>query len=342
MIRQIVKRFFPGLYNYIRMHAAFRLLRNAYSYDIKRYFEYSDYFFNDSEHKCVMRIMHRSHPIEKGLCMPEMKLGFGGENISQLIEDCIEYRSRYLSVASQNNSDGYQQYKHAIGTLLEYRQYHLDAGYNLDSDLLQSIDLLAEGTDDFEICKQIETTKEKYFENIYSSFGRFSASRHSLRNFVGKVKDEDIFAAIEIAQNSPSACNRQPTRVHVVGSQDLKSGILELQGGNRGFGHLADKVLIVSVELFGYRGISERNGLFVDGGLFAMNLIYALHSYKIGTCALNWSCSPEKDILLRDIIQIPKSQTVIMMIACGGVPDNFKLTYSKRNGTKTVVFQHTQ
>lgn len=69
---------------------------------------------------------------------------------------------------------------------------------------------------------------------------------------------EDLMQAIELAQNAPSACNRQPGRVHLVENDLLKHKILDIQGGNRGFGHMADKVLIVTVELAGYRGTAEK------------------------------------------------------------------------------------
>ena len=340
MLRMILRKYFSGFYNLLRAYYAMKLLKKAYLYDIKRYFEYSDYFYNDSEQRCMMRIIHRYHPVEKGLCMPEMRLGFGKENISKLIEDCKIYKAKYLKTASLNNSAGYQQFKHAISTLLEYEQIHLAAGYVLDNELQLNIANLTKEIENQTICKQIETTKEKYFEDINLSFKKLSESRYSLRNFSGKIRNEDILKAIEIAQNSPSACNRQPTRVHIVESEELKNKVLEIQGGNRGFGSLADKVLIVSVELVGYRDVSERNNLFVDGGLYAMSLLYALHSYKIGACALNWCCTIEQDMLLRKTVEIPKTQTVIMMIACGGVPEKFKLAYSKKSSADTVVFEH--
>jgi len=96
----------------------------------------------------------------------------------------------------------------------------------------------------------------------------------------------------------------------------------------------------LTTELVGYRNVSERNYPFVDGGLYAMNLLYALHYYKIGACALNWCYSSEKDTFLRKMINIPESQTVIMMIGCGGVPEKFKLTLSKRSSAETVIIQH--
>jgi nitroreductase len=288
----------------------------------------------------MMRIIHQYHPIEKGLAMPKMRLGFGKENILNLIEDCYAYKDRFLALAAQRYSAGFQHYNQALSILSEYKQVHLDAGFELESNFLEKIDTLTKGLGSDFIYHQIETTREDYFRDADSSFKNFSSSRHSLRNFVGKIKNEDLEKAIELAQNAPSACNRQPGRVHVVENEVLKQKVLDIQGGNSGFGSMADKVLIVAVETAGYRGLAERNGMFVDGGIYAMNLLYALHSFRIGACPLNWSSTPEKDILLRKTILISESQTVIMMIACGSPPDKFKLAYSKRSSVDTVIVNH--
>lgn len=340
MLREKFKKYLPKIYNRIKTYYAFQSLKNEYFYDLKRYFEYSDYFYNDSEQKCIMRIMHRYHPIEKGLTMPEMRYGFGKDNISSLIEDCLKYKNQYLPIAFQNKTAGYQQYNHAIGVLLEYKNAHEDIGYELDVDFVKNLNLLIKGTDSYLSCKQIQTTKEKYFASSTSPFIEFSKSRHSVRNFKGDIKPEIIFKAIELAQNTPSACNRQPTRVHIIENEELKNKLLDLQGGNRGFGYLANKVLILTTELVGYRSVSERNYPFVDGGMYAMNLLFALHYYKIGACALNWCYTAEKDTYLWKILNIPETQTVIMMIACGGVPENFKVTLSKKSSAESVIVQH--
>lgn len=341
MIRMILRRYLPCFYDYLRSYSAKRRLIRAFKYDIKRYFEYSDYFFNVSEERISMRIIHQYHPIEKGLAMPKIRLGFGKENILKLIEDCTAYKDKYLDLAAQRKSAGFQHYNQALNILREYRQVHIDAGFELESKFLEKIDGLIKVSELDINCQQIELTRKSYFLNADSSFKLFSGSRHSLRNFTGKIKMEDLMQAIELAQNAPSACNRQPGRVHLVENDLLKHKILDIQGGNRGFGHMADKVLIVTVELAGYRGTAERNGMFVDGGIYALNLLYSLHSFKIGACPLNWSCTPEKDILLRNSIPIPDSQTVIMMIACGLPPEKFKLAFSKRSSVDTVIFYHS-
>ena len=80
--------------------------------------------------------------------------------------------------------------------------------------------------------------------------------------------------------------------------------------------------------LFG--GIAERYQVYIDGGMYAMNLLYALHYNQIAACILNCSHTPEKDELLRNICGIKDSENFIAMIACGIPPERFKIAISRR------------
>ena len=64
--------------------------------------------------------------------------------------------------------------------------------------------------------------------------------------------------------------------------------------------------------------------------MFAMSLIYALHSLGLGTCCLNWCVNNTEDKLLREFIPIEDKEVVIMMIAVGNLPDEFDVPYSQR------------
>lgn len=108
------------------------------------------------------------------------------------------------------------------------------------------------------------------------------------------------------------------------------SEILTLQGGNRGFGHLADKLIVLTQEQGISHGVYERHQIYVDGGMFAMNLLYALHYKKIVACSLNCNFSMMKERKMRKICNVDSSEMFVMMISCGIAPDNFKIASSKR------------
>ena len=57
----------------------------------------------------------------------------------------------------------------------------------------------------------------------------------------------------------------------------------------------------------------ERNQGWIDGGMFAMSLIYAFHALGIGTCCLNWAVDSRTDRTLRSVVSMPDHEAVIMM-----------------------------
>jgi nitroreductase len=68
-----------------------------------------------------------------------------------------------------------------------------------------------------------------------------------------------------------------------------------------------------------------------------MSLIYALHSLNIGTCCLNWSVTYETDQALRRDAGIEDSETIIMMLAVGHLPDHFSVARSSRRKVEEIL-----
>lgn len=319
----------------IKKHPKIQIIRkkiNIYRefiYDAKIYLKYSNSFDDDSNQKKLLAsIIRQYHIVEKGLAMPNMKFGFGTEVLKQLVGKCIEFSKKYDITNDQ--------YRHALGVLLEYKSVHENSN-EIDGKIINKINeaLLIGGN--IKMTNQILFTKEEYFSKINEPFNLFAESRKSVRSFSGEVDVNKIKNAIYLAQTAPSACNRQPSHVYVIINEEIKKNILSIQRGNRGFGHLADKLLVVTTELAGYRAPVERNGAFVDGGIYAMNLLYSLHFYKVGAVILNWSSTHLEDEKIRNLINSPESERIILIIACGDIPEKFKCTLSKRNDIKKVV-----
>jgi NADH-quinone oxidoreductase subunit A len=91
--------------------------------------------------------------------------------------------------------------------------------------------------------------------------------------------------------------------------------VLARQSGNRGFGHTASHVLVISADLRAFVFAHERNQCWVDGGLFSMSLVYAFHALGLGTCCLNWSVAREDDRRLRRAAGLADHENVVMMLA---------------------------
>lgn len=324
-MKRLIKNYFPSL--------AFLLLIPVYARDWYRYVTYSGAVNLKGKYKLSGKITAQYHVVEKGLTMPETRLGFGKPNVLLLIKNCNEYITKY-------GTDD-QQVNHAVSVILEYREFHKHHGYKLDDDVIQEIDILGQNMSSCSFSEQIVMTGERYFQKADANFAEFSGSRSSIRNYSPiEVPIDLINKAVSLARNTPSACNRQTVRVHVYSDKEVIRKLLEAQGGNRGFGHLANKLIIVTAELGVFHGLFERNQAYVDGGMWAMNLLFALHHYKIAACSLNCSSSPQKDDIYWQVGNIPKSENFIMMISCGFIPDKFKIASSARYPVETIASFH--
>ena len=168
----------------------------------------------------------------------------------------------------------------------------------------------------------------------------FFKSRHSIRYFENrKVEHHIIQKAINLAISSPSACNRQPWKVYLTDKPELRDLALENQSGNAGFGSQIPHLAIITTDLCAYEAAEERNASYVDGSLFSMSFIYALHSLGIGSCSLNWSRMPKHDKALRDKIKIDSSHNIIMMIGFGYPDLEGKICYSSRMPLDQVLIK---
>ncbi|MBT9494513.1 MAG: nitroreductase family protein [Paucibacter sp.] len=168
---------------------------------------------------------------------------------------------------------------------------------------------------------------------------QFFAQRYSVRQFdpAAVVEEQLIEQAVRMAQKTPSVCNRESGTVFAVRDKARMNKLLALQNGNRGFGDQAGLLMIITSRQDTFLSPGERYQAWIDGGLFAMSLIYALHSLGLGSCCLNWSVEPEADLALKAASGIPADHAVIMMLAVGHLPEQFRVASSPRRPLTDVL-----
>jgi nitroreductase len=312
------------IYKSLRRRQMQHIFIKMYKKDMLRYLKHSRTLGNDNPIKMIGEIILQYHVIEKGLTMPNIRLGFGRERIISLCQECLNYIEKY----GQEDD----QLKHAIGVLLEYEEYHENNHFILDKDvksIIGQLKILSKYS--IEKTSQIQITNTEYFKHTNCTFQEFSNSRSSVRNFT----EEDlplikIQKALELASNTPSACNRQSWRTYVFTDKQGIARLLEIQGGNRGFGHLTNKLILITGELGVFCSTNERHQVYTDGGIYAMNLLYALHFKEIASCILNCSFDYKKEEEIKKDFKIKESEVLIAMIACGVAPGEFKIAASPR------------
>lgn len=272
-------------------------------------------------------LMIKSHVLEKGITMPNPRLGFGYDRVRGLIDS--------ISRAIKNYPSSSIEIQSALMDLEQYLQIHETADFNLPSDISIGIkQLLKNKLYNTAVC--FDTSSSDFFSPT-KDFREFALQRHSVRWYDknSTIDKKTLMQVIQVAQTAPSACNRQSTRIYVIEDDEKKQAVLDIQNGNRGFGFLADKILLLTADMR-YWNYKYRTSAYLDTGIFCMNLLYALHYYKIGACTLNAHLDFKQRKALRVLLGYSKAEIPVVFIAIGKVPQKFMICGSQRLKTENI------
>ena len=288
----------------------------------------------DTKGKMLAQLIMSYHVVEKGLAMPARRLGFGKGAVRATMQAVDGFEKRY--------GTGERQAEHAAAVIRTYRAIHEGwPGKAEDESFWREVDSFAARHPGPAGAGGAHWPREAYLREKESAFPAFAASRHSVRNYgPGSIPPERLRSAVALAATAPSACNRQYVRVHCVEDKRQMETLLSLQNGNRGFGNLADKLLVVTADLEGLAGANERNDLFTNGGIFLMNLSYALHYHGVAHCILNCSGGTEQNSAIRKVLSIKYSENVVAILTCGEIPEEFDLAESPRKDVSELWVEH--
>ena len=284
---------------------------------------------NDVQTRLFSKMAAQEHVVEKGLTMPGMRPNFGEGNLRELVRNCETCIAR--------GATDHASFRNALAVLKEYVRIHSEIGKPVPPDLLSGIRSLSERHPDVEPARQPVVLKNVMF--AHGDFAQTARARHSVRNFSGPVDATALRNALELAATAPSSCNRQSVRLHVVERGSVFDRVLALHHGNRGFGPQADKLILVSSDPAVYAKMEERNAVFVDGGFYAMNLLYCLQYFGIAACTLNCFFTPSEE---RKVMALLKTEDVpVALIAIGDCPDEVKVARSDRIPWEKHVSWHS-
>ncbi|MBO1267721.1 nitroreductase family protein [Arthrobacter cavernae] len=249
------------------------------------------------------------HRVEKGLTLSEPKRPFGIEVHNRLSSLVPQARERVPQASFVRFADD------ALEALASWNEL---------------------GTINSLVSPEVSNTAGRLDDATLSTF--FS-TRRSVRNFdTAKPVDTALLRqATMLALNTPSVCNRQAGRVHYFTDKFDVERILRLQNGNAGFRASVGAVAIVTVDSRLFTGATERNQRWVDGGLFAMTLVWALHGVGLQTCMLNWSATNRRSQLLRAETNVDAHEDIVVLIAIGHAQEGHRVARSERRQLHEVM-----
>lgn len=269
------------------------------------------------------------HALEKGMSIGKVRKGFGKKKAQEVLNDLTLYLKLKGDIVFANE---------CCSIIKKYIIFNEDQGAKMgdvkqmfdDFCLNHAIHLLPYGGI-YELSHKDIQNRQK------ASFDIFSQSRFSCRDFGDTpINIDKIKMALKLCERTPSACNRQSQRIHVYLKGELKDKICKFQGGSKGFSGDFQGAILICEEITGYSS-AETNLPYVDGGIYAMNLLYALHYYDIAAIPLTMGRRANHLLNIIKQMGLPKNEVPILLIGIGSYKDKWKVAQSHRNDWSTYT-----
>lgn len=297
-----------------------------YEYDMAKYVKYSSTVKLNPDAAAIKAfLVEVEHALEKGLSIESTHEAFGESKVRTVI-----YAVKELERLGHTDEATVA----ARQCLQQYVELHISRHWTLPSDLEPLLrGFLAEApTKTSGIAQRggtIPLTKAHVQTATNFDYERFVYSRYSTRHYTGEpVSHEVVRKAVKLAIKTPRVCNREARRVYVALDPEIRSKLLQFHHGHAGFGHKLGALFVITADIREYAHIGERNQGWIDGGMFAMSLCFALHSQGLGTCMMNWSEPHDHDQRLRKTFSIPENEIVITFLGAGHIPEKIEVASS--------------
>ncbi|NWK49270.1 nitroreductase family protein [Acinetobacter sp. SwsAc7] len=305
-----------------------------YLFDYLLFYKNSTVFsVNNFENKETILILNY-HGIEKGLLHKKIKPRFAKDRIQEM-HKLLKDDQIIKNVSISQIFIGYK-------VAMEYYELHKELEIDISDYFTENQYLfyrnLTKDIDSHDFISGVHKISFEEFYTKHDDFYNFSNSRKSVRYFTGeKIGIDKIKNIIKLANNSPSVCNRQASKVYLLEDKDRIDECLKIQGGFNGFTEKVNQLLILTVDRKYFYITGERYQFYIDGGIYLMNLLYSLHFYKVAACPANWGKDYISDNQVRKFVNIPQEEQIICMIPIGMATDEIAVTLSYRRTVDEVL-----
>ena len=320
-----------------RLPLSLQFLLEMYSY-WRRLCRYNASIGTDRDRqKMQYTLLRENHVIEKGMSMRNTRKGFGQAKVSALIERLGRYHRLY-------GAEDSHFLMYPLSTIKEYIAYQKNDGVQIpeiERAFRQLCDEVGVAQESLEAPAGIELMKAQTLkEKARGDYESLLYSRHSIRYFKDELPSKDLLEeALRLASRTPSACNRQAWHTHVYFGNDSHE-LLQMQGGCNGFCDDIHCSIVVTADMKGFLG-HEPFQCYIDGGLYAQNLINALHYVGLGAIPLSCGFLSDSLLSMQRRFGIPENEVMIVIIGTGVMTDEMKVAVSTRRPVATTNLYHS-
>lgn len=312
----------------------------AYRADEERYRAngYSGPYEEYNEPQLIGHMMLTAHSLEKGLSSDVFELGHGFGKLMELVGMVELYAKRHYDTKNF-------AYINALSILEKHIELYRHTEYeaairDMFATVRQSLDELSSKNRGLAGIKKV--SRQSKLANDKKNFAELVEGRSSVRAFSDEpINRRDLKEAIRLAQRSPSACNRQASRVYEINDPEIIKEVMFIQ---EGFSYQTPPqcIALIVADDHNFSGAGERNQGYIDGGLFAMSFMYALEYKKLAACPLHASFTHDKEQLFRKLLNIPDNEKLIVFIAIGQFKEEYTVAKSYRYPVDYILKEVTQ
>lgn len=279
----------------------------AFMHDFAFSVKHSLTFHKHRRDQELAQIMLLMHALEKGMTFTDSPREFGGEKAHRL----TRLLDRHIS--SRGMSDT------CVIALNVLHEYMRNSNATKDAAIREEMNALLSKhsgvvRDDFAGTKAVQ--EPPVFDK--GAIEMFFSSRSSVRSYSDEpVTDTEIEEVMRLAAHTPSACNRQASRVHVYRERSQMKAIIDTQLGAQNWCDNASVLFVITANSSYFGGVYERHQALIDGGLYAMNFAHGLHLQHIACCFKMFVRDVALEKRFRKVTGIPANEIPVVLVLAG-------------------------
>lgn len=279
------------------------------------------------------RILLLVHSLEKGLSRVDMRV-FGQSKVIELV--------RLLRLAKVDAlSSEFGGPRMGLSVLSAWLERHDSLGWELaEADVVRS--LLEERSGSSTGSAVPSGVRNVQFRGVGGwesvPLDDLMRSRHSARRYSNEpVSSHLIEKCVQLAMTTPTACNRQMVRLHVIHDREARRMLYDVLHGTGGVDFETANLGVITYDAASLTFYGERNQGYLNAGLFAMSLVLALHWQGVGACLLQFGNRYVEERRVARALGISPSERIAVALAFGNYLDEDSVPASARRSVREVL-----
>lgn len=254
------------------------------------------------------RIIRNVHRIEKGLSMRDRRPVFAESYIGEVVGDLV--------MAWDPETDD-EQLRWAVDVVSEYFEV-VDRTNPISEAESEFTGFLSEI--EYSPGNRVPFPRRDLGETPVSpeAMAELAVRRTSTRWFEQRdVPREKVDEALEVAIQSPSACNRQSYEYRLYDDPELIDEIASLAIGASGYKDNIPCLAVIVGKQRAYFNDRDKHVIYIDASLSAMAFQFALETQGLASCCINWPAIPRNEKRMEELLDLDCDESVVMLMAVG-------------------------